>query len=81
VCVLEAMKTSKKFGKRIRALREVAGLTQEELGESSEATKQSVCDWEAGRSMPMSDKLPAIAKALGVEVGELFAAPRRVVAA
>lgn len=69
--------TMKKLNRRIRALREIAGLTQEELGAAICVGKAAVSAWERGRATPSSDDLPAIAKALGVEVGDLFEAPRR----
>lgn len=71
----------RKLNRRIRALREVAGLTQEELGAAVGLGKAAVSAWERGHSTPGSDDLPAIAKALGVEVGDLFEAPRRRVVA
>ena len=67
------MQTAKRLGRRIRALREVCGLTQTELGAAAGGVhKQAVAGWESGRSLPTADKLPLIAAALGVDMADLF---------
>lgn len=61
------------LGRRIKQLRKAKGLTRPDLAEASgvNTTPGAVYQWETGRSKPTSDKLPAIARALSVSVGEL----------
>lgn len=66
----------KPLHRRIRALRELAGISQAELGEVVGVGKSAVSAWECGHAAPSSTDLPAIAKALGVEVADLFRAGR-----
>ena len=64
------------LGKRIRALRRVKSLTQEELGEKSGLSYKFIGEIERGEVNPSLDSLTKIAKSLGVKVGDLF--PREV---
>lgn len=57
---------------RIRQLRIECGLTQRELAEQLRVRQPSVAMWETGLTMPRADRLPALARALHVNVGELF---------
>jgi len=62
------------LGTNIRRLRLAAGLTQEELSAKADAT--SVAMIEAGqRPNARHDTVEKIAKALGVELSELYRAP------
>lgn len=62
----------KKFGKRIKELREEKGLTQEELSFEIGAGNSYIAIAEnALRDVPLS-KIHKIAKALGVSLHELF---------
>ncbi len=70
------------FGARLRRLREVAGLTQEELAERAGLTAKGISDLERGRRRrPYPHTVRSLADALGLseeERGSLFAAvPRR----
>jgi transcriptional regulator with XRE-family HTH domain len=60
------------IGKNIRALRKKAGLTQEQLAEALGIRQQMIADYERCKVNPEVSKLPALAKALGASVGELF---------
>lgn len=60
------------FGDRLKFCRDKVGSTQAELAEAVDVSPQTVRDWERGRKFPHMRKLPAIAAALGIEVGSLF---------
>lgn len=62
----------KGLGKRIRALRKLKALTQEELGEKSGLSYKFVGEIERGKVNPSLDSLVRIANALDVKVGDLF---------
>ena len=60
------------LGERITSLRKARGLTQAQLAEELGVSQQSVQAYEVGRRrMPVSS-LPAVARALGVSLEELF---------
>tara|TARA_R110002049_G_scaffold133756_2_gene293156 strand:- start:1097 stop:1312 length:216 start_codon:yes stop_codon:yes gene_type:complete len=65
-----ALKT--KFGIRLKELRLAAGLTQEEVAESTSLTIESISNMERGLYGPKFSNLEKIADAIGVEVKELF---------
>lgn len=69
-------KIQKGLGKRIRALRRIKNLTQEDLGEKAGLSYKFVGEIERGEVNPSLDSLVKIATALGVKVGDLF--PREV---
>ena len=56
---------------RIKALRQAAGLTQEQLAEKARIPQGTVSKIESGRCMPRLDSVQKIAVALNVSVGEL----------
>lgn len=58
------------YGETIRQARERAGMTQEELAERLNVSRQAVSKWEKGLSRPTSSKLAALA--------EIFALPADV---
>ena len=66
----------KGLGKRIRTLRKLKALTQEELGEKAGISYKFVGEIERGEVNPSLDSLVRIANALGVKAGDLF--PREV---
>ena len=45
------------IGRKIKAAREGAGLTQEDLAERMEVSRQAVSKWEADLSRPSSEKI------------------------
>ena len=57
---------------RIAAVRKVAGLTQEQLGELLGVTRQAVSKWESGASDPSTSNLLALARLYGVSAEELL---------
>lgn len=60
------------LSKNLRELRQAAGLTQEGLAEKLFVTRQTISNWETGRSEPDLEALDALARALGTEVPELL---------
>lgn len=60
------------LGKRIRTLRKLKGLTQEELGEKSGISYKFIGEMERGEVNPSLNSLIQIAKALGIYVNDLF---------
>lgn len=66
------MLKSMTFPERLRAAREAAKLTQEQLGERLKVTQSTIQQWETGETMPRPARNLSIAKALGVDVVWLF---------
>jgi transcriptional regulator with XRE-family HTH domain len=62
------------FGKRLKALREAQGLTQDELAASAGCNKFTISKLERGLQEPAWPLVLALARVLGVKVGE-FVAP------
>jgi transcriptional regulator with XRE-family HTH domain len=60
----------------LRRLRLAAGLSVRELARQIGEAHTNVSYWERSGRLPRSDKLTAIAKALGVTVEELLGGPR-----
>lgn len=63
---------ARSLGRRIRALREEANLTQERLAWESDLNKGYMSQVEAGKHIPSLPVLLVIAKRLGVELGDLL---------
>ena len=61
-----------RLGARVRSLREVAALTQQEVADAAGVTRVTVNRLEAGLVDVRSSSLLAIARALGVGPGQLF---------
>ncbi|HEY9646720.1 MAG TPA: XRE family transcriptional regulator [Chroococcidiopsis sp.] len=57
----------------VRAFREQAGFSQQQLGESIGVTRQTVAAWETGDRQPSLANLTKIAKTLGIAVDLLLA--------
>lgn len=57
---------------QIKALRLEAKLSQQDLAEKLGLDKSAVSHWENGESAPNTERLPAVAIALGVSIEELF---------
>lgn len=62
----------KKFGERLRELREHTGLTQAELETDSKMSKNQIGRIERGEISTSITNLNLIAKALGAEVKDFF---------
>ena len=61
-----------KFGDKLSQLRRKNGLSQEELGEKLNVTRQTISKWELGQSKPDTDKLMEISKLLNVDFNQLI---------
>lgn len=60
------------LGQKIKTLREAKNLTLQDVGDLWGISRSSVQGWESGTSKPGIDKLPALARLLGVSVDELL---------
>jgi transcriptional regulator with XRE-family HTH domain len=58
--------------KELRNLRLQAGETQNGLAKKLGVDRSAVGHWESGAAKPASDKIPAIAAALGCTIDELY---------
>ena len=63
------------LGEKIRLLREARGLSQEELAEKLDVSRQTVSNWENDRATPDAVKLGALCKTFGVSADEMLALP------
>lgn len=59
----------------VRDRRQALGLTQEELAAKLGVDRSAVALWETGARTPGTERLPALAEALGCGIGELFRPP------
>lgn len=66
------MDTTKQLGKRIQTLRKQKGLTQSQLAEIISVEVVTVSRIENGTRFPVKENLENIAKALGVDIKDLF---------
>lgn len=57
---------------RLKELRKVMGLTQEELADEIGVSKITILRWENGERVPKSDKAQALADFFGASVGYLL---------
>ena len=62
------------IGKRLKEIRKIKGLTQQELAELSGLTVSSIKKWELDLTEPSADKLTSLALALGVSVDYILGA-------
>lgn len=60
------------FSKRVKILRDKAGITQEELASIMDVSRPAVGAWESGRSRPRLDKMQQLANYFGITVAELM---------
>lgn len=56
----------------IKEAREKAGLTQQDLANELGVGQSTVAMWETQKSLPRTDKLPALAKILGCTIDDLL---------
>ncbi|MEW6609572.1 MAG: helix-turn-helix transcriptional regulator [bacterium] len=61
-----------KFGQRVRELRQIQGLTQEELAEKAELHSTYIGTIERGEQNLSLGSIEKVAKGLGVSIAELF---------
>lgn len=60
------------FGKKLRSLREEAGLSQVELAKKMQTTQRGVSKFENGETLPTYGLIVRAGKALKVHPGEFF---------
>lgn len=65
-------------GSVIRSLRELKGITQQQLAESVGVSSKAVSKWETAKGLPDITLIEPLAKALGVSVAELISGERVV---
>ena len=61
-----------KFGDKILELRKKRGLSQEDLGELVDVTRQTISNWELGETSPNPEQLKLLSKELNVSIDELL---------
>ena len=61
-----------KFNEKLIELRKKQGLSQEELGNKLNVTRQTISKWELGQTTPEMDKLVEISKMFNISVDELI---------
>ena len=61
-----------KLGNNILKLRKKNGLSQEQLGEQVNVTRQTISNWELEETSPNPEQLKLLSKALNVSVDELI---------
>lgn len=66
-----------RLGRRLRELRRAKGLTQEQLAAAAEISRTYAGALEAGMKGPSLAVLVRLAKALGVDIAELFLEPSK----
>jgi transcriptional regulator with XRE-family HTH domain len=57
---------------RLRTLRRLSGLSQADLGKLIGASQREISQYERGKTFPRPERIEAIARVLGVDVGDLF---------
>lgn len=60
------------LGERIFKLRKKMGISQEQLGEKINVTRQTISNWELGETSPNPEQLKLLSKVLNVSVDELL---------
>ena len=58
--------------KGLREKRLAAGLSQKNLADKLGIVQSAISAWESGEKMPRASQLPALAKALGCSIDELY---------
>lgn len=60
------------LGNKILSLRKKNGLSQEQLGEKVDVTRQTISNWELGETSPNPEQLKLLSKVLNVSIDELL---------
>lgn len=60
------------LGENILKLRKQQGLSQEQLGEKVNVTRQTISNWELGSTTPNPEQLKLLSKVLNVSIDELL---------
>ncbi len=61
-----------KLGNNILKLRKKKGISQEQLGEKINVTRQTISNWELGETSPNPEQLKLLSKELNVSIDELL---------
>ena len=61
-----------KLGDNIQKLRKDLKLSQEQLAEKIDVTRQTISNWELGETSPNPEQLKLLSKALNVSIDELL---------
>ena len=69
------------FAEKLKAVRMQMGLTQDKLSTELGISKRTLINYETGKFLPPSDKLPIIAKYFGVTIDSLISEEEEFVAA
>ena len=62
----------------LKNLREKNNLTQEQLAERVQVTRQAVCRWETGETQPNTDNLKLLSRGFAVANNTLLGSPRQL---
>ena len=60
------------LGEKILDLRKKCGLSQEELGDKINVTRQTISNWELGETSPNPEQLKLLSKTLKVSIDDLL---------
>lgn len=60
------------LGNKILQLRKKNGLSQEQLGEVVDVTRQTISNWELGETTPNPEQLKRLSKAFNVSIDEIL---------
>ena len=60
------------LGDKILQLRKKNGLSQEQLGEKVDVTRQTISNWELGETAPNPEQLKKMSKAFNVSIDEIL---------
>ncbi|MCL2076788.1 MAG: helix-turn-helix domain-containing protein [Oscillospiraceae bacterium] len=60
-----------KFNEKLQKLRKEKGLSQENLAEALDVSRQAISKWESGQSYPETDKLIALSDMFGITLDNL----------
>ena len=63
----------------LKNLREKNNLTQEQLAERVQVTRQAVSRWETGETQPNTDTLKLVSRVFDVSINTLLGSPRQLV--
>lgn len=67
-----------KIGEKIASLRNILGLSQEQLAEQLDVSRQSVSKWEMNQALPQIDKVLMLCEIFGVSADKLLRDDRSV---
>ena len=60
-----------KFNEKLIKLRKASGLSQEELGDKLNVSRQTISKWELGETTPEMDKLEELSNLFEISIDEL----------